>query len=208
MHSFLERFRGFFPVVIDVETGGFDAETNPLLELAAVTLKFEDDQLVCDEDFHAHVEPEPGLVIDPKALAFTGIDPDHPFRMAKPEKTALQDMFQFIRSQKKPHNCQRAVLVGHNSWFDLSFVNAGIKRHQLKRSPLHAFTSFDTASLAGLAYGQTVLAKACAAAGIDFDNSEAHSAIYDARKTAALFCQIVNTWQALGGWPPPIADAK
>ena len=202
MLSFLDRFRGFYPVVIDVETGGFDAEKNPLLEVAAVTLKFEDDKLVQDESFHAHITPEAGLTIDPKALEFTGIDPDHPFRMAKSEKTALQEMFQFIRSKKKPHNCQRAVLVGHNSWFDLSFINAGIKRHNIKRSPLHGFTSFDTASLAGLAYGQTVLAKACTAAEIDFDNSQAHSAIYDAEKTADLFCQIVNTWQAFGGWPP------
>jgi ribonuclease T len=38
-------------------------------------------------------------------------------------------------------------------------------------------------------------------AGIDFDNDEAHSARYDALKTAELYCQIVNTWQELGGWP-------
>jgi ribonuclease T len=51
--------------------------------------------------------------------------------------------------------------------------------------------------LAGLAYGQTVLAKASQAAGLGWNDAEAHSAIYDAQKTAALFCGIVNRWQTL-----------
>ena len=59
---------------------------------------------------------------------------------------------------------------------------------------------FDTATLAGLAVGHTVLARACALADIPFDNNEAHSADYDATKTAELFCLIVNRWQSLGGW--------
>ena len=34
-----DRFRGFYPVVIDVETAGFNAKTDALLEIAAITLK-------------------------------------------------------------------------------------------------------------------------------------------------------------------------
>jgi ribonuclease T len=49
--------------------------------------------------------------------------------------------------------------------------------------------------------GQTVLAKACQAAGIAFDGQQAHSALYDTERTAELFCFIVNRYQQLGGWP-------
>ncbi|MGW8228635.1 MAG: ribonuclease T, partial [Gammaproteobacteria bacterium] len=43
-------------------------------------------------------------------------------------------------------------------------------------------------------YGQTVLARAVQAAGIQWNQKEAHSAVYDAERTAELFCRIVNTW--------------
>ena len=41
------------------------------------------------------------------------------------------------------------------------------------------------------------LAKAAKAAGIEFDSGQAHSAIYDAERTADLFCNIVNRWRDL-----------
>ncbi|MFB0969134.1 MAG: exonuclease domain-containing protein, partial [Pseudomonadales bacterium] len=63
----------------------------------------------------------------------------------------------------------------------------------------HPFSSFDTATLCGLAYRQTVLARACEVAGISFDADEAHSALYDCEKTADIFCSIVNKWKELGG---------
>ncbi len=52
-----KRFRGFLPIVIDVETGGFDAENNALLEVAAVILGMDDDgQLVITESLARNVE--------------------------------------------------------------------------------------------------------------------------------------------------------
>ena len=93
------------------------------------------------------------------------------------------------------------MIVAHNAAFDHGFLNSAIERCNIKRTPFHPFVSFDTTTLSGLALGQTVLAKACAAAKIDFDNSQAHSALYDTERTAELFCFIVNKWQALGGWP-------
>lgn len=192
-----ERFRGFLPVVVDVETGGFDAETDALLEIAAVTLKMDGSGCLHPVATHScHVEPFPGANMDPKALAFTGIDPHHPFRDALPEREALRHISNPIRRAVKASGCNRAILVGHNAFFDLGFINAAVKRSSFKRSPFHPFSTFDTVSLAGLMYGQTVLAKAIAAAGIEWDNSEAHSAIYDAEKTAELFCTIVNQWQS------------
>jgi len=197
-----KRFRGFFPVIIDVETAGFEASTDALLEIAAITLTFNDqDQLVPDQELHFHVQPFEGANIEQAALDFTGIDPFNPLRLAVPEKQALDAIFKMIRSTQKEAACTRSVLVGHNPWFDLSFVKAAVERSAIKRNPFHLFTTFDTATLAGLVFGQTVLARACAAAEIEFDTNEAHSALYDTRKTAELFCRMVNHYQALGGWP-------
>ncbi|MCP3674359.1 MAG: ribonuclease T [Gammaproteobacteria bacterium] len=197
-----ERFRGFFPVIIDVETGGFEASTDALLEIAAVTLKFDEQQmLVPDQELHFNVEPFEDANIEQSALDFTGIDPTNPLRMAVSEKEALNEIFKLIRKTQKEAECTRSVLVGHNPWFDISFVKAAAERCGIKRNPFHLFTTFDTATLAGLSIGQTVLAKACSTAGIEFDGAEAHSALYDTRKTAELFCYIVNRYQTLGGWP-------
>lgn len=201
-NALARRFRGYLPVIIDLETGGFDPLRNPVLEIGAVTVRLDEaGRLHPDEKYHFHVEPHPGLYIEPAALEFTGIDPTHPFRMAVSERDALAELFRHLRHAQKAAGCQRCVLVGHNAWFDLAFLRAAIERSDVKRAPFHAFTSFDTATLGGLAFGQTVLAKACQAAGIAFDNREAHSALYDAERTAELFCLIVNRWRELGGWP-------
>jgi ribonuclease T len=191
-----DRFRGFLPVVVDVETGGFDADADALLEIAAVTIIMDDSGFLRPaETVSCHVEPFPGANMDPKALAFTGIDPHHPFRDAMTEKDALRHISDPIRKAIKASGCNRAILVGHNAFFDLGFINSAVKRSGYKRNPFHPFSTFDTVSLSGLMYGQTVLAKAAEAAGIEWSNGEAHSAIYDAEKTAELFCTIVNRWR-------------
>lgn len=199
---FAQRFRGYLPVIIDVETGGFNSQTDALLEIAAVTLRMDDDGILHrHETFAFHIDPFEGSNIEQSALDFTGIDLDDPERMAEPELMALSDMFSAVRKAVKENGCTRAVVVGHNAHFDLNFLNAAIERCDIKRSPFHPFSVFDTATLAGLAYGQTVLAKACRCAGLEFSNSAAHSAAYDAEKTADLFCIIVNQWKSFGGWP-------
>lgn len=193
-----ERFRGFLPVVIDVETAGFEADKHALLEIGAVTIVMNDKGIVePGESIACHVEPFEGAELDPKALEFTGIDPYHPFRMAKPEKDALEHIFKPIRKEIKRVECTRAILVGHNPFFDLGFIKAAVERSGIKRNPFHQFSTFDTATLGGLAYGQTVLARAAMAAGIVWDHEAAHSALYDAERTAELFCKIVNSWDSL-----------
>ena len=192
------RFRGFLPVVVDVETAGFNAHSDALLEIAAVIINMEaNGRLYLAETHSCHVMPFPGANIDPKALEFNGIDPDHPFRMALEEKAALKQIFNPVRKVMKASGCKRAILVGHNAFFDLGFINAAVERTGFKRNPFHPFSTFDTVSLAGLAFGQTVLARAVRAAGISWDANQAHSAIYDAEKTAELFCHIINRWQSL-----------
>jgi ribonuclease T len=196
------RFRGFLPVVIDVECGGFNCHTDAILQIAAVILGFNaQGQLVREQTHNYHVVPYPGLKLEEAALKFTGIDPFHPFRIAHPEPEVFRDMFQHIRTKMKAEECKRAILVGHNAHFDHGFVRAAAERHNLKRNPFHPFSSLDTASMSALCFGQTVLARACDAAGLGFEPDEAHSARYDAEKTADLFCFMINRWQELGGWP-------
>jgi len=193
------RFRGFLPVVIDLETGGFNHKTDALLEVAAVFLR-RDEQ----GDLHRlktlswHVEPFEGSNIDPKSLEVNGIDPFQPFRqqIAVDESVAVNEMFKAVRQEVKLNECNRAVLVGHNAAFDLNFLNAAVERLGQKRNPFHPFSTFDTVTLAAMAYQQTVLARSVKKAGFDWDASEAHSAVYDAEKTADLFCNIMNKWRA------------
>lgn len=196
-----ERFRGYLPVIVDVETAGFNHNTDALLEVAAVMIDMDSDGLLYSRDsVQVNVAPFEGANLEAAALEFTGIDPFAPERMAVSEREALDKVFKPIRRAVKASGCKRAILVGHNAAFDIGFVNAAVQRTQHKRNPFHPFSTFDTATLAGLAFGQTVLAKACQAAAIAFDNREAHSALYDAEKTAELFCFIVNRWRELGGW--------
>ena len=196
-----DRFRGFLPIVVDVETGGFDAKNNALLEVAAVPILMDENQQVYAERcYSVDVEPFEGAVVEEAALQFTGIDLEDPSRNPKNERDALTEIFQPIRQLVRDHDCKRAILVAHNAHFDLGFINAAAERANIKRNPFHPFSCFDTATLAGLAYGQTVLARACQEARISFDNREAHSASYDAEKTAELFCKIVNTWNNQIGW--------
>jgi ribonuclease T len=187
------RFRGFLPVVVDMETGGFHAATDALLEVAAVLIEMNPDGTLRRGATHSyHVKPFEGGRIDPASLTITGIDPHHPLRPALPERDVLQRIFREIRHGIRDYNCRRAILVGHNAACDLGFLNAAITRSEVKRNPFHPFSCFDTATLAGAALGQTVLAKAVTVAGLKWDSSSAHSASYDAELTADLFCIISN----------------
>jgi ribonuclease T len=197
-----KRFRGFLPVIVDIETAGFNAATDAMLEIAAVTVTINDEQQWCIDDVVSkHVNPFEGANLDKASLEFTGIDPDHPFRkqIAVSEIDALHEIFKPIRKKIKEHRCSRAILVGHNAAFDIGFLNACVERTNIKRNPFHPFSTFDTATMAGLAYGQTVLSRAATAAGLEWDEKQAHSARYDAEQTALLFCEIVNRWNEYSG---------
>lgn len=203
------RFRGYLPVVIDVETAGLNADTDALLELAAITLKMDEQgELVIDETYHSHIQPFEGANINPEALKINGIDIDNPLRGAIPEEIAITEMFKMVRKAVKANGCQRAVIVAHNAAFDQGFLQAAVKRINAKRDPFHPFAMFDTATLAGFMYGQTVLVKACQLAQIPFDGKQAHSALYDTERTAQLFCTMVNRLKDLGGFPPVVSPDK
>lgn len=204
-----QRFRGFLPVVVDVETAGFEASTDALLEIACIPIVLDaNGRFVMGDAMHAHIKPFEGAHLDQRSLTFTGIDPFNPLRMmiAEDEKTALKRMFKVLTDVRRDQGCKHCVLVGHNAHFDLGFLRAAIERtHSKNQSPFHSFSVFDTVTLSAMAYGQTVLARACESAGIAFSGKEAHSALYDTQKTAELFCHILNAYpmlaQAMGDDP-------
>ncbi len=217
--AMLRRFRGFLPVVLDLETGGFEPSTDALLQIAAVMIGIDANGRLIRTDCHAyHVRPFEGSRCDPASLRVNKIDPWHPLRPAIDETEALQRIFREVRAAVRAHGCRRAVLVGHNAAFDLAFLNAAVRRTGIKRNPFHPFSCFDTATLGGAAFGQTVLAKATVVAGLDWDNTRAHSASYDAERAAELFCLVCNELadcyaradqraQALGWQQAPAAEA-
>lgn len=190
-----QRFRGFVPIIVDVETGGFNEQKDALLEIGAISVKIDENgHLSLNNEYSCHVAPFEGANMDPKSLEVNGIDPYHPFRMAIAEEEAVRGLFKFASKDMKQNGCTRAIMVGHNTIMDLNFINAAAGRNRIARNPFHPFSIFDTVSFAGLAYGQTVLSRAAQAAGLEWDNEQAHSALYDARRTAELFCIIVNRW--------------
>ena len=188
-----DRIRGYLPVVIDVETSGFNEQTDALLEICAIILGMDEEgSFFAKTTLHYHVEPFKGANIEASAIKFNGIDIDNPFRLAVPEKKALSEIFDHINEELETEECSRAILVGHNAFFDLGFVKAATLRANLK-SPFHQFSTIDTVSLSSLCCGETVLAKAISKMDIEWDNNEAHSALYDTQKTSELFCQIFNS---------------
>lgn len=192
------RFRGFLPVVVDVETGGFNCQTDALLEVAAVIISQDArGKLIPEPVISTHVIPFEGANMDPKSMEINGIDPYHPLRAARKEQDALGHIFTPIRKAVKDAGCNRAILVGHNAFFDLSFINACVERNGIKRNPFHPFSNFDTVSLCGMAYGQTVLARAAQSADLGWSTADAHSAVYDTEMTAQLFCTVINRWEEL-----------
>lgn len=189
------RFRGFCPIVIDIETGGFNPQTDALLEVAAIMLGIDDQgDLHCKESFSVHVQPFEGANMEPASMEINGIDPFHPLRIAQPEDAALKAIFSEVRRTCKDNLCKRAILVGHNAHFDLNFMNKSAERAKVKNNPFHPFSCFDTVTLGAMAHGQTVLSRISQVAGLQWESEQAHSALYDAMMTAELFCKIINTW--------------
>lgn len=205
-HLLKHRFRGYLPVIIDVETAGLNAKTDALLELAAITVKMDEQgNLLPDQKCHFHIQPFEGANINPEAIKFNGIDVDNPLRSAVSETIAISEMFKMVRRAQKEADCQRSIIVAHNAAFDQGFIMAAAQRTNAKRNPFHPFSTFDTATLSGFMFGQTVLIKACQAANIPFDSRQAHSALYDTERTAELFCYMVNHLKSLGGFPHIVA---
>ena len=191
-----ERFRKYLPVVVDLETGGFDPKVNAILEIAITLIEDNDGVLEVGETFRHHIKPYEGLVVEKESLEFTKINLSHPLRNSVTEKDALNDLFKIINKARNKYECSRAILVGHNAHFDSYFLNESVERNNIKKSPFHPFSVLDTVTMGALATNQTVLARVCESLEIPYDSKEAHSAAYDSTVTAEVFCSIVNRYQS------------
>ncbi|MXW53099.1 MAG: ribonuclease T [Gammaproteobacteria bacterium] len=196
-----ERFRGFLPVVVDVETAGVSATRHALLELAVVTLDWIDDSLQHKSTSTWSIAPHESTEVDTESLNFNQIDPYDPQRIAQPEDVCIRECFRLVRKELRENNCKRALLTGHNAHFDRQFLKAAQDRNSIGRDPFHPFTVLDTASLSMLTFGHSVLRIACDRAGVKYDSERAHSATYDAVVTAELFCNIMNRSDFKPIWP-------
>lgn len=190
-----ERFRKYLPVVVDLETGGFDPKTNAILEIAATLIvKNEGTQLLdVGKTYRYHIEPYEGLVVEQESLDFTKINLNHPLRNAIAEKDALEELFKIINTERTANGCSRAILIGHNAHFDHSFLTEAVSRNNIKKSPFHPFSVLDTVTLGALHTKQTVLARICDVLNIDYDSKEAHSAAYDSDITAKVFVRLLTS---------------
>jgi len=191
-----DRFRKFLPVIVDLETGGFDSKKNAILEIAIQLIDEENSRLVLGDSYRYHIKPFDGLKVDKEALEFLRLDLNHPLRSAVEEEYALKESFKIINKHKSKYECSRAILVGHNAFFDHSFLSEACNRNNIKKSPFHPFSLIDTVSLGVLATQQTVLARVCKELDISYINEEAHSAAYDAEVTAQVFCKIINDYDS------------
>ncbi|SVB78166.1 uncharacterized protein METZ01_LOCUS231020 [marine metagenome] len=191
-----DRFRKFLPVVVDLETGGFNSKKNAILEIAIQLIDFKNDKLILGDSLRYHIQPSSDLLVEQESLDFLKLDLNNPLRMPVNEGFALKELFKFINKQKKKYECTRAILVGHNAFFDHRFLFEACKRNNIKKSPFHPFSLIDTVSLGVLATRQTVLARICKELNIPYDDNEAHSATYDANVTAQVFCKIFNQYDS------------
>jgi ribonuclease T len=186
------RFRKYLPVIVDLETGGFNPEVNPILEIALQFVDLEENGFVLGESVRYHLAPADGLILNKEALEFTKIELNHPLRNAVTTEEALKSICKIVNKKRSENECSRAILVGHNAHFDLSFLQTNLNRYQIKNSPFHPFSVFDTVSLGAAFTGQTVLARIAKELNINYDNDLAHSASYDAEITAKIFCILMN----------------
>lgn len=197
-----DRFRTFLPVVVDVETGGFNPATDALLEVSMITVQVDNSGLLVPKDqYSVNIRPFEGANLVKINIDFLGIDPYDEKRNLLNEDEAMRPLFKAISKEVKAQACTKAILVGHNAAFDLSFINAVATRLNYKRNPFHPFSVIDTASLGALVLGQTVLSRACISAGISFDGDHAHSAVYDTSKECELFCSMYNRFTKFAGLP-------
>ena len=69
-----DRFRKFLPVVVDLETGGFDPKKNAILEIAIQLIDEDNSKLILGDSHRYHINPFNGLIVNKDALEFLKLD--------------------------------------------------------------------------------------------------------------------------------------
>ena len=160
-------------VVFDIETTGFSAEADRIIEIGAV--KVEKGQIT--EKFSTFVNPKRPIPF--RITELTSITDD--MVIDAPEiEVVLPQFLEFVGD---------AVLVAHNASFDVGFIEQNCKNQGLDTQ----FTSVDTVALGRVLlpslskYKLDVVAKAL---GISLENH--HRAVDDAGATAKIFVKFIE----------------
>ena len=160
-------------VVFDIETTGFSAVTDRIIEIGAV--KVEDGKIT--DKFSTFVNPKRPIPF--RITELTGITDE--MVIGSPDiETILPQFIEFIGD---------AVLVAHNASFDVGFIEQNCKRQKIEAD----FTYVDTVALARVllpALNRFKLDTVAKALNISLENH--HRAVDDAGCTAEIFVKFVQ----------------
>ena len=160
-------------VVFDIETTGFSAVTDRIIEIGAV--KVEDGKIT--DKFSTFVNPKRPIPF--RITELTGITDE--MVIDSPDiETILPQFIEFIGD---------AVLVAHNASFDVGFIEQNCKRQKIEVD----FTYVDTVALARVllpALNRFKLDTVAKALNISLENH--HRAVDDAGCTAEIFVKFVQ----------------
>ena len=160
-------------VVFDIETTGFSAVTDRIIEIGAV--KVEDGKIT--DKFSTFVNPKRPIPF--RITELTGITDEMVINSPDIE-TILPQFIEFIGD---------AVLVAHNASFDVGFIEQNCKRQKIEAD----FTYVDTVALARVllpALNRFKLDTVAKALNISLENH--HRAVDDAGCTAEIFVKFVQ----------------
>ena len=160
-------------VVFDLETTGFSAETNKIIEIGAVKVEYG----AITERFSTFVNPQTPIPYEIENL--TGIN-DSMVLDAPVIEEVLPRFMEF---------CRGTVLVAHNAGFDTSFIAKNCQRQGIP----YDFTAVDTVGLARVLLPELNRFKLdTVAKALDISLENHHRAVDDAGCTAEIFIKFLK----------------
>ncbi len=170
---------------IDIETTGFNVETQEIIEIGCVIVKQNDGVLgEVVEEFELKIKPERLDLADPEALSINGYnEAEWLFAM-----TLEQAMKVFAEKTKE------CIFAAHNAAFDWSFIAKAFATTQVENQMFYAKIDTISFALAKLHNNPEVtrysLGALCDYFGIT--NDRAHTALADTRATVEMYRKLLE----------------
>lgn len=173
-------------IVFDTETGGLDAEKNPILEIALITFDNNFKEVM---RYETYIKPYDDLFIDPQALAANGIKMRNVEAEGLSKSEAVKTLAEYFKkSMGGNHPSLKPVILGHNIPFDIRFMERLFRGSKTPFNTLIADVFMDTMGDAKRAWPTIEslnLTRCCEEAGIKLIG--AHRAMPDVLATMQLF---------------------
>lgn len=160
-----------FVVGLDTETTDVEfGENGRLIEVCLSTYKYEGEKLTFYESHTWRIDPKCSM--NPKAQAVHGISLAE--LIEEPEFADVAEEIAKVLSIAD-------VIVAHNAAFDCKFMGKQFEHFgiELLKKPMHVFCTMLLGRWATALGTVPSLEALCFACDVDYDASEAHSAIYD-----------------------------